>query len=54
MSLNNQGINLKSMYFCDKCAFLHKPKEGCLLSLIHSYIPCGGEYRQNLHDIFLL
>lgn len=54
MSLNNQGINLKPMYFCGKCAFLYKPKEGCLLSLIPSYIPCGGEYRQNPHDVFLL
>ena len=39
MSLNNQGINLKPMYLCGKCAFLYKPKEGCLLSLIPSYIP---------------
>lgn len=54
MSLNNQGINLKPMYFCGKCAFLYKSKEGCLLSLVPSYISCGGEYRQNPHDVFLL
>lgn len=54
ISLNNQGINLKRIYFCGKYAFLYKPKDGCLLALIPSFIPCGGEYRPNPHDIFLL
>lgn len=54
MSLNNQGINLKPVDSCNKCAFLYKPKKGCFLTLISPYIPCGGEYSKNPHDIFLL
>ena len=55
VSKNNKLINLTLRRNCPQCAFLCKNSPACLLSMVPSYISCGGTYaNEKLPEIFTL
>lgn len=54
ISRNNVDVRILPKSLCNSCAFLHKQTPACLLSMIHSYLPCGGEFTRTTSEIFEL
>ena len=55
ISKNNKSIKIIPIRICQQCVFLCKNSPACLLSMVHSYIPCGGIYtNEKLPEIFTL
>lgn len=55
ISKNNKSIDITPIRICQQCVFLCKNSPACLLSIVQSYIPCGGTYtNEKLSEIFTL
>lgn len=52
ISRNNVDVRILPKSLCNSCAFLKTP--ACLLLMIHSYLPCGGEFTRTTSEIFEL
>lgn len=54
ISRNNVDLHILPKGLCHSCAFLNKQTPACLLLMIHSYLPCGGEFTRTTSEIFEL
>lgn len=54
ISRNNVDVCISPKSLCNSCAFLYRQTPACLLLMIHSYLPCGGEFTHITSEIFEL